>query len=100
MTDYPCIAGRAATKDDVAADRAVFVLQADGQSIGRPLSIAVPQYAYHIDEQTRQRTPCVIIQAEEAGGQQVIGCRTLPDGKTMAALYREFEFLGQTAPKG
>jgi hypothetical protein len=99
LAAYSCTAGRAATTNDVAADRAVFVLEADGRMIGQPLAMTVPQYAFHIDEQTHHRTPCVIIQAEEARGQKLIGCRTLPDGKTMAALYREFELLGETPPK-
>lgn len=98
LADYVCTVGRAATSNDVSAGRAVFVLQADGQPIGQPigqpLSIKVPQYASHIDEATKQRTPCVIIQAEEARGQRLIGCRTLPDGQITAALFHEFEFLG------
>ena len=95
LTNYPCTAGRAATSNDVNEGRAVFVLQADGQSIGQPLEIGVPQYAFHIDERTKQRTPCVIIQAEEARGQRLVGCRTLPDGMIMAALFHEFEMLGE-----
>lgn len=94
LTDYPCTVGRAATSNDVSAGRAVFVLQADGQPIGQALSITVPQYAFHIDEETKQRTPCIIIQAEEARGQRLIGCRTLPGGQITAALFHEFEFLG------
>lgn len=94
LADYPCTVGRAATSDDVSAGRAVFVLQADGQPIGRPLSIRIPQYAFHVDEETKQRSPCVIIQSEEARGQQLIGCRTLPDGQIMAGFFDEFEFLG------
>jgi len=70
-------------------------LQVDGQPIGHPLGISVPQYAFHIDQKTKQRTPCVIIQAEEARGQRLIGCRTLPDGEIMAALFHEFEMLGE-----
>ena len=94
LADYPCTVGRAATSNDVSAGKAVFVLQADGQPIGQALSIPVPQYAFHIDEKTKQRTPCVIIQAEEARGQLLIGCRTLPDDQITAALFHEFEFLG------
>jgi hypothetical protein len=99
LADYPSISGRAATTNDVAANRAVFVLESNGQVIGHPLDIKIPQYAFHIDEQTQKRTPCIIIQAEEARGQQIIGGRMLPDGSAMAALYREFEFLGDTPPK-
>jgi hypothetical protein len=94
LADYPCTVGRAATSNDVSTGRAVFVLQADGHPIGQPLSIKVPQYAFHIDEATKQRTPCVIIQAEEARGQRLVGCRTLPDGQITAALFHEFELLG------
>ncbi len=100
LADYPCVSGRVATTIDTAANRAVFVLQSkDGKLIGHPLDIKIPQYAFNIDEQTHERKPCVVIQAEQVQNDRVIGCRTLPDGKLLAALYREFEFLGYTPPQ-
>jgi hypothetical protein len=98
LSNYPGVSGRAATTADVDAKKAVFVLQADGQPIGRPLAIKVPQYAFHIEEGTKHRTPCVIIQAEEARGQQLIGCRKLPEGELLVAMVSEFELLGETPP--
>ena len=101
LTDYPSVSGRAATTNDVAANRAVFVLESAGQVIGHPLDIKIPQYAFHIDEQTHKRTPCIIIQAEEARGQQIIGGRMLPDGRVLWAApfrRRRLEFLGDTQP--
>jgi hypothetical protein len=99
LAGYPFISGRAATTNDLAANRAVFVMQSDGQAIGHPLDIKIPQYAFYIDGQTHKRTPCIIIQAEEGRGQQIIGSRMLPDGNALAGLYQDFEFLGETRPK-
>jgi hypothetical protein len=92
------IRDRAATKEDVEAGRAVFVLSDEGVSIGAPLDIPVPQYSFHVDQESGTRTPCVIIQAEEARGQKFIGCRLL-DGSIMAGTFPEFVLLGATPPK-
>ena len=89
------VVGRAATKADVDADRAVFVAADGGRVIGRPLDIAIPQYAYRIDG--GKRTPVVVIQAEEAKGQRLIGARTL-QGEYVAGLITDFELLGTRAP--
>ena len=89
---------RAATKEDVDAGRAVFVLADAGKPIGAPMKITIPQYAFHVDSETKTKTPCVIIQAEEARGQKVVGCRML-DGTIMAGTFPEFVLLGDTPPK-
>jgi hypothetical protein len=95
LSGQKCISGRAATAADVDAGNAVFVLQAEGQPIGKPLGIKIPQYAFHLEEGTGRRTPCVIIQAEEARGQRMIGCRMLYKGELLAATLAEFELLGE-----
>jgi hypothetical protein len=91
------VSGRAATQEDAKEGRAVFVLGDAGKLIGEPMKITIPQYAYHLDSE-KKRTPCVIIQAEEARGQKLIGCFTLPDGGFMVGMYSEFIFLGDTPP--
>jgi len=98
LANYPAISGRAATVADVDAGRAAFVLQDAGKPIGRPLDLKLPQYAYPLDAGTKQRKPCVIIQAEEARGQKLVGCRILPDGGLLAATLTEFELLGNKPP--
>ena len=92
------MSGRAATAEDVSAGRAVFVLQDAGKPIGEPMAITVPQYALHRDEESGTQTPCVIIQAEQARGQRVIGACMLPDRSFMAGLFPGFDLLGTTPP--
>lgn len=89
------IVGRAAKKEDVDAGRAAFVAARGGRVIGTPLAIAVPQYAYFLDKGTR--SPAIIIQAEEAEGQKLIGARLL-DGSFVAGLITDFELLGSKVP--
>jgi len=96
LSEFPAVSGRAATAEDVSAGRAVFVLQDSGNPIGEPISMPVPQYALHRDEQSGKQTPCVIIQAEHARGQRVVGACMLPDRSIMAGLFPEFELLGTT----
>jgi len=91
------ISGRPATHDDIAAGNALFVLEAGGKIIGKPLDIKIPQYAYHIDEKTGKRTPGIIIQAEHAQGKKIVGMRTL-NGTEIAGLFREYELLGGERP--
>jgi len=94
-----CVSGRAATREDVDSGRAVFVLMDADKPIGIPIKIRLPQYAFHVDAETKKRTPCVVIQAEEARGQKLIGCRILSGGKIMAGFLAEFILLGEKAPK-
>ena len=99
LQDSKFIAGRAATEKDVSDESAVFVLKSNGTPIGKPLSIPLPQYAIHVDGNTKKRTPCVLIQAEQAGEHKYGGCRIVADGSYLAGLLSEFELLGNHAPK-
>lgn len=91
------ITGRAATRDDIDNGHAVFVLEAAGKIIGQPLDITIPQYAYHVDKKTGERTPGIIIQAEQARGNKIVGMRTF-NGTEIAGLLREYELLGTARP--
>jgi hypothetical protein len=93
------IAGRPATDKDVNEGRAAFVLKSNGRIIGQPLTIPLPQYAIHIDAKTGHRTPCVLIQAEEAQGMKIGGCHVIADGSWLAGLLSEFELWGSRVPK-
>lgn len=99
LDDIDSVSGRAATKEDVEAGRAVFLLQSEDVSKGMPLDITIPQYAYHIDAETNERTPVVIIQAEELQGNQIVGALSIASGEFLAALYWEFELLGSAVPE-
>ena len=93
------ISGRAATEADVEAGRAVFVAKSGDTVVGQPIDITIPQYAYHLDpEASPQRTPVIIIQAERAQGNSLIGFLEFGTGQIGAGLQQEFELLGTTPP--
>ncbi|WP_434049057.1 hypothetical protein [Marinobacter salarius] len=85
------ISGRAAEMQDVQAGNAVFVAAVNGVSIGKSIDISIPQYALHIDQGLK--TPVVIVQAESAQGQRIIGARQF-DGSELVGTFVEFELLG------
>ncbi len=91
------VSGRAATSEDTAAGHAAFSAQAGGVVIGKPMAITVPQYAYHVDE-TGQRTPGIVIQAEEVQGIRMVGFQPLGREELLAVLESEITLLGTTAP--
>jgi hypothetical protein len=94
LKNIKCISGRAATESDVSEGSAVFVLKSDDILVGRPLPITLPQYAYHIDSDENTKSPCVLIQAEAAGGNEYGGCILISDGSLLAGFINEFELLG------
>ena len=94
LSDFKSISGRYATEEDVNTGAAVFMLRSEGENIGVPLDIQIPQYAIHTDQETGEKTRVVVIQAEEANGSKVIGAVNIITGEHVAALYFEFEFLG------
>jgi hypothetical protein len=88
------IAGRAATLDDMKAGRAVFTLG------GKALDLEIPQYGIHVSEETKQRTPGIIVQAELSadGKMSVVGMKKIENGE-IVGLLREFVLLGKTPPR-
>lgn len=100
IEDINVIFDRAASEEDVAAGLAVFVLKSDdGVIIGQPVDMVLPQYAYHINTETHERTPCVIVQAEEVNGQQFCGCVSVINGSLLVGLIGEFELHGRDIPE-
>lgn len=85
------ISGRAATQNDLEAGNAVFVSQTGNVVIGKPLKIEIPQYGYHLEKE--KKTPVIIVQAEEAQNNKIIGARNLNGGE-LVGLLNEFELLG------
>jgi|HubBroStandDraft_4_1064222.scaffolds.fasta_scaffold25031_2 hypothetical protein len=93
------VRGRAATNDDVRTGAVAFVLAANGKPIGRPLDIAIPQYALWHDVRTGTDTPVIIIQAETNGTIDVVGCMGIADHAVRVALLKEFTLLGTDVHK-
>ena len=92
------LGNRAGTPDDVTAGRAVFVLRdEDEKLIGVPLPLDLPQDAYFVDVESGEKTPGIVIQAEEANGQQIMGMVGF-DGVPVAGMVTDFELLGSVPP--
>jgi len=87
-------AGRSATRDDLEAGRAYFVLEG-----GRPIDIAIPQYAYGLARETHEPVPCILLQAEEEPrGDKIVAFLDLRTNKTSWAHLDNFRLLGQEVP--
>ncbi len=89
---------RPATKEDMQRGHAAFMINSDRISIGVPLDIEIPQYAFQVDGDTGSRNPVVIIQAEQANGEQVVGYREVSTNTLGVGLLQEFELLGLRPP--
>jgi hypothetical protein len=83
------VSGRRATEDDIAAERAAFVLRApSGELVGKPRVMALPRLGF--SEVGGERELVVAIQAEEAQGKLVLGLRRA-DGSLAICSGAEFE---------
>lgn len=89
------ISGRAATMDDLKAGRGVFLTG------GKPLEIDVPQYAYHVDQESKQRTPGIVVQAETStdGKLSLVGMRKIGEPGEVVGVLDEFTLLGTKPPQ-
>ena len=87
----PCISGRTATRADVAQGIAVFVLEPSGGARVSPVDMKLPAYGRQIQADER-RIPVVIIQAENASGQTLLGVRYLTGGNGVC-MPHEVEIL-------
>jgi len=90
------VTGRAATDKDVVEGNAVFALRAYGIPFGKPLDIAIPQYAYLI-KKGEPPLPVIVVQAEEGKGIKIFGFRDL-NGKAATARESELKLLGTHPP--
>jgi len=95
LSSVQSVTGRAATAEDVQAGAAVFVLQSDGKSIGSPIGIDIPQYAIHTDVDSGQKSKVVVIQAEQASGQNLIGAKIVGTSEFLVGFVHEFKLLGR-----
>lgn len=93
------VSQRPATEADINDGAAVFLLRSEGVNIGTPMNLDVPQYAIHTDGENGEISHVVVIQAEEANGQQVIGALVVGSNEFMAGLASEFKLLGQSKPE-
>ena len=90
-TKIPHVSGRIATEEDVKNGNATFRINDKGQE-HKTLSIKIPSLAYHIDQETNEKTPVVVIQGEQVGDQKVVGIKYL-NGVDGVCLLFELEFV-------
>jgi hypothetical protein len=86
------ISGRAATKQDVANGNAIFVAELNGNVIGIPIRITIPQYAY-LSESSGKVSRVIVVQAEEANGHKLFGVRDLR-GQEFVATDSDLRLVG------
>jgi hypothetical protein len=90
------ITGRKATQDDVAKGDAAFFL-----GMSEPLTIEIPQYAYHVEEKTGKRTAGIVVQAERTpDGKDLVAIHPVEGGGHLVGMLGEFKLLGKVPPKG
>lgn len=92
------VKGRPATEDDLTKGCAAFVIKIQGKVPSRPLNIAIPQYAIHVEDGTGKEGPVIIIQAEEGQGIQTVGFMIVGTSSMGASLLREVRLLGTKKP--
>ena len=66
----PHIKNRIAVEQDVIEGRAVYYINDGGQG-HQPLDIPVPSIAYHVDNETKEKTIVVVIQGEKSADKEV-----------------------------
>lgn len=93
------VRGRPATQADVKKGCAVFVAMANGKIVGKPLNIAIPQYAYEIDKETHTKTPVIVIQAEEGLGIKMAGVILVGTHRRLVDLLSSLQLLGTNKPQ-
>ncbi|MGD8174166.1 hypothetical protein ACQEXU_21195 [Vibrio sp. TRT 21S02] len=99
LTSIKYVSDRVANEKDVGDGSAVFLLQSEGKSIGSPIPIEIPQYAFHTNLETGEKRSVVVIQAEEANGQKVVGAIDIQSNGFMVGLLFEFDLLGTKPPR-
>lgn len=99
LTDFIATSGRLATKEDTQANQAAFLLHnADGERIGLPVDLLLPQFAFYLDHETHSRERCVMLQAEEADGKVYFGGWLIDEQSQVVGFDSDFELLGSETP--
>jgi hypothetical protein len=89
--DIPHVSGRLATDEDVKNGSATFRIENIEQE-HKVLDIKIPALAYHINQETNEKSPVVVIQGEQVGDQNIVGIKYL-DGTGGVCLLFELEFV-------
>lgn len=93
------VSRRPATVSDLNQGCSAFLIGGSEKSAGTPLSIQIPQYAFHVDGASGKKTPVIVLQAEEHAGIKAVGYREAHTSRTGAALLSEMQLLGTSKPR-
>lgn len=92
------VSARPATVTDMKKGCAAFMMGQADTSTGAPLNIKIPQYAWHVDQKTGEKTPVIVIQAEQGAGIAVVGLKEVGSSSLEVALLKEMILLGGKKP--
>jgi len=76
------LSGRTANETDVIEGRAVFYVNGEA----KPHQMDLPCCAIQVDEETGKEIPVIVIQAEDANGDCILGLRYLTGGNGICSL--------------
>ncbi|WP_367188663.1 hypothetical protein [Burkholderia sp. Ed8] len=93
------VSQRPASVEDVSKGCAAFLIGGPERSVGMPLNIQIPQYAFHVDSTTGKKTAVIVLQAEERSGIKAVGFKEVQTSSIGAALLSEMQFLGTSKPR-
>lgn len=91
------VSGKPATEADVAVGNAIFVAKVEGEPIGTPLAIPIPQYA-HLADKAGAAIRVIVVQAEAANDIRLFGVRDL-SGKEYVVQESDLTLLGNGRPE-
>jgi hypothetical protein len=96
----PCfVSQRPANMEDVRKGCAAFLISGPERSLGLPLNIQIPEYAYHVDSASGKKTPVILLQPEEHSSIKAVGYREVGTSSIGAALLSEMQLLGTSKPR-
>lgn len=95
LASFEATVGRLATAEDTRANRASFLLEADGARIGTPIEMQLPCFALYRDGDTDVAKRAVVFQAEEADGCRYYGGWLIDDETQIVGFEKDFELLSQ-----
>lgn len=93
------VSQRPATVSDLNRGCSAFLIGGPEKSMGVPLNIQIPQYAFHVDGVSGKKTPVIVLQAEEQSGIKAVGYKEVQTSRTGAALLSEMQLLGTRKPR-
>ncbi|ACB63708.1 hypothetical protein BamMC406_1217 [Burkholderia ambifaria MC40-6] len=93
------VSQRPANVEDVRKGCAAFLIGGPERSVGMPLNVQIPEYAYHVDSASGKKTPVILLQAEEHSSIKAVGYREVGTSSIGAALLSEMQLLGTSKPR-